>query len=180
MPIADSTRRLRLWLGGRATLFSLEVFFASTRWHPATNPPSLDLCGYLLLRRRSSALSNHAFSRRFRRPAESANLLKEGVQVRSVLRVVQGGRVRARDLACSASAPGSGVLRPHQISGAQRRCTSRTFARVCSLLNQPEANAGRCSWPPLALCGPCWCSPSSLSRQLVSCQPHHRVEQYSI
>ena len=109
MPVIDPTRRLRLWLGGRATTFSLEVLFASLCGSPRQIHPfwscvgsSQDTelgCDYFF--------SNHAFFRRVRQPAASSNLSKEGVYIYLVMLLAQG-RVRTRNLACSSDVPGSG------------------------------------------------------------------------
>ena len=109
MPVTGRTRCIRLWLRDRATPFSLEVFLASLCgapcqvhpfWLKVGLAPEAELgCG--------NPACNTAFVRRVHRPAESENLLQEGVKINPLLYLVQS-RVCARDLACSADKLDSG------------------------------------------------------------------------
>ena len=79
-------------------------------WRSVTSPLLLDQGGSCS---RGGELAcgrpapNSAFIRRVRRPAETENLLQDGVKIHLLLYLVQS-RVFARDLACPADQPGSG------------------------------------------------------------------------
>ena len=80
VPVADPTRRIRLWLWGRATQFSKKALLVSLcgaprQLHPFRrnlgSAPEAELaCG--------DPVSNSAFVRRVRLPSDSADMLQEG------------------------------------------------------------------------------------------------------
>ena len=78
------------------------------------------------------------------------------------------GRVRARDVARSASVPEARGGVPTKDWSATAVYAARAgHLHVGSFLNQPVATSAYCSSPPLAPRGPCRYSPFSLGRHPV-------------
>ena len=107
VPVTGRTRRIHLCLKDCATPFSLEVFLASLCGAPCQVHPFWLKVGPEAKLSCVNPVCNSAFVRRVRQPAESENLLQDGVKINLLLYLVQS-RVWARDLACPADKPGSG------------------------------------------------------------------------